>query len=119
VTTPHRVKTYSAESGYVYQYSFQLQRRARRSLFTAGTEFLFEVTGDRKSHQRLGVFLRDDAIRDWARRHGRALSSAEQYAAVKMRLFRVFDTAENPNALAAAVIDKTDLETLLASLDIR
>src|SRR5438309_1788019 len=41
-----RVKTYSAASGYVYQYYFYEVQKARRG-FTAGTEYVYMVSRDR------------------------------------------------------------------------
>ena len=115
----HRVKSYSAASGYVYQYSFQLSRRARRGFFTPGTEHVFEVSRDRKTSYQLAVFVRDDALKAWSKAHARELSAAECYAAAKMRLFRVFDSLDDPEKEAeAAVVDAANIEELLESLDI-
>jgi hypothetical protein len=115
----HRVKTYSASSGYVYQYSFQLSRRARRGLFTPGTEHVFEVSRDRKTSYLLAVFVRDDAIKAWSKAHARELSAAECYAAAKMLLFRVFDSLDDPEKEPEApVVNAANIEELLGSLDI-
>lgn len=114
-----RVKTYSSETGNVYQYWFLSSHRVRRGLFTAGTEYLFEVSHDRKSSFLLPVFVRDDALRAWEKQHGRSLSSAEQYAAAKMRLFRAFDSIEDPPAAGRQVlVDRGNIEELLAALKI-
>ena len=115
----HRIKSYSAETGIVYQYSFQASRQARRGLLARGTEYLFEVSRDRKSAFQLPVFVRDDSLRAWEQEHGRALSNAERYAAAKMRLFRAFDTMEEPErAGGQVVVDAGNIGELLASLDI-
>lgn len=115
----HRIKSYSAENGYVYQYSFQLSRPARRGWFTRGTEHVFEVSRDRKTSYMLPVFVRDDAARAWAKRHGRELSPAECYAAAKMRLFRAFDSLDDPEKeLGEVVVDESNIDELLAPLDI-
>ena len=115
----HRIKSYSAESGHVYQYSFQESRRSRRGLFTAGTEYVFEVSGDRKHNSLLPVFVPDDALKAWARRKGRELSHAEQYAAAKLGLLRAFDRAESPAAMPAHVdVDAAAIHDLLAPLDL-
>ena len=115
----HRVKSHSAESGYVYQYSFQESRRAKRGLFSSGTEYVFEVSSDRKSNFSLIIFLKDDAPKAWAKKKGRELSSAEQYAAAKLGLLRAFDRAESPAALPREVlVDGASIEELLARLDL-
>jgi len=115
----HRIKTYSAASGYVYQYAFQISRRARRGFFTPGTEHIFEVSRDRKTNYPLAVFVRDDAVQAWNKTHGRELSPSECYAAAKMRLFQVFDALDDPDREAEApIVDAKNIEELLSSLDI-
>ena len=114
-----RVKSYSGESGIVYQYVFVHQRRARRGWRRRGTEYLFDVSADRKSNFPVPVFIYDDAVRCWEQAHGRALSSTEQYAAAKMRLFRAFDQSERLQQEAASiVVDAAAIEQLLSALDI-
>jgi len=46
-----RQKTYSAESGYVYQYYYEGQRPASRD-GSSGIEFVFNVSADRNPHSR-------------------------------------------------------------------
>ena len=53
-----RQKTYSAESGYVYQYFYEGQRAATRD-GDAGAEYVFNVSADRKSSFSLSVFVGD------------------------------------------------------------
>ena len=103
-----RVKSYSGETGIVYQYVFAGQRRARRGWLAAGTEYVFDVSSDRKTNFPLPVFVRDDALRSWQKAHGRELSDAEQYAAAKMRLFRAFDHVENLSSEATVTTMSTD-----------
>ena len=120
----HRIKAYSAESGYVYQYSFQSSQRAKRGWFqrgwfTSGNEYLFEVSRDRKSAYPLTVFVRDDATRAWEKRHGRALSAAECYAAAKMGMLRAFDALDDPEReLSEVVVDAESIDALLSPLGI-
>jgi hypothetical protein len=114
-----RIKTYSGETGFVYQYVFVSQHRARRGWWTWGTEYLFEVSRDRKSSFLVPVFVSDEAPRAWRRLQGRELSPTEQYAAAKMRLFQAFDTMEDlESQLAMVVVDATNIEELLAPLDL-
>lgn len=117
--TPRRVKSYSAESGFVYQYVFVTQRRARRGWFRRGTEYLFDVSSDRKSSYPVPVFVQEEAVRSWERAHGRPLSSTEQYATAKMRLLRAFDQEQRlPQEAARVVVDASNIEELLSALDI-
>ncbi len=115
----HRTKTYSAESGFVYQYVFLNSKRARRGLFAAGTEYVFEISADRKNNYRLPVFVPDGALKSWQRNKGRELSSAEQYAAAKLGLLRAFDRAERPAEVPRdVVVDAASIHDLLAPLDL-
>lgn len=94
--TLRRMKTYTGGQGYVYQYYFVGKRSALAEAPEApASEYIFDVTSDRKTTFAVSVFLPDEALRDWAARHGRALNDAEQYGAVKMRLFQAFDEIED------------------------
>ena len=87
---PRRMKTYTAESGYVYQYYFVGQREARGAE-QGSTEFIFDVTRDRKTTFAFSVFVGRSAITAWVAEHGRSLIAPEQYAAAKLRLLRGFE----------------------------
>ncbi len=114
-----RVKSYSGDTGIVYQYVFVSQRRARRGWWKRGAEYLFDVSADRKTSFPVPVFVSDEALDAWGQAHGRPLSSTEQYAAAKMRLFRAFDRTERLEQEAARiVVDSANIEELLAALDI-
>jgi hypothetical protein len=94
--TLRRMKTYTGGQGYVYQYYFVGRRSALADAPEApAVEYIFDVTSDRKTTFAVSVFLQDEALRGWATRHGRALNEAEQYGAVKMRLFKAFDEVED------------------------
>jgi hypothetical protein len=91
-----RLKTYTGAQGYVYQYYFVGQRPALPDDAEApATEFIFDVTSDRKLTYAVSVFLPDRARDAWSKAHGRSLTDAEQYAAAKLRLFRAFDELED------------------------
>ena len=109
-----RMKTYTGGQGYVYQYYFVGKRPSSDS-----TEFIFDVTSDRKTTFSVSIFVPSDALQSWARAHGRSLTEAEQYAAVKMRLFRAFDEVENMMADGRSLrLDGASLEELLAGLGV-
>ena len=94
--TLRRMKTYAGGQGYVYQYYFVGKRTALASdAIAPATEFIFDVTSDRKTIFAVSIFLPENAISNWAASHRRALTEAEQYAAVKMRLFQAFDEVED------------------------
>ena len=93
-----RLKTYSAESGYVYQYSYQGQRA-----HADGTEFVFTISADRKSWHDLSVIVSGEAVRAWEQAHGRSLSSTEVYAVAKMALFAAMDERASPSEMCKPV----------------
>jgi len=72
-------------------------------------EFIFDVTSDRKTTFAVSVFLPDEALRAWSSRHGRALNEAEQYGAVKMRLFQAFDEIEDMMASGRRLVVSGDI----------
>jgi hypothetical protein len=113
-----RQKTHSAESGYVYQYFYEGQRSASRGGVT-GTQFVFNVSADRKSSFAVSVFLSAGAIDGWQREHARELTSTERYAVAKLALFQAFDQRPEPGAMTEEVrVEALDVESFLATLDI-
>jgi len=90
--TVRRIKTYTAQTGYVYQYYFVGQREALASdPEWPAMEYVFDVTSDRKTTFAVSVFLGPPATEAWAAARGRKLSEPECYAAVKLRLMQGFD----------------------------
>jgi hypothetical protein len=118
--TLRRLKTYAGTQGYVYQYYFVGKRAALADDPEApATEFVFDVTSDRKLTYAVSVFLPEESVRAWVQAHGRQLTEAEQYAGAKLRLFRAFDELENMMAEGRRlVIDAAVLEEALASLGV-
>jgi hypothetical protein len=115
--TIRRMKTYTGGQGYVYQYYF-VGKRATAS-GGAATEYVFDVTSDRKTTFAVSVFLTEQATQDWAASHGRTLTDAEQYGAVKMRLFQAFDEIENMMADGRQLfVDANTLRQVLATLGV-
>lgn len=116
--TVRRIKSYSAATGYVYQYQFQDVQPSRRGLH-AGNEYVYLVSADRKTMFPVRIFVRRDAVERWAKRTGRKLTGTEEYAVAKMRLFRAFDETENLSAAPPELlVDDSNLESLLAQLDL-
>ena len=114
------MKTYSGAQGYVYEYYFVGKRAALpQDPEGPATEFIFDVTSDRKLTYSISIFLPQEPLTAWSRCHGRALNDAEQYAAVKMRLLRAFDELEDVKADGRRLrIDSQLLEEALASLGV-
>ena len=118
--TVRRLKTYAGAQGYVYQYYFVGQRAALASDPEApATEFVFDVTSDRKVTFAVSVFLPEKSVAAWTANHGRPLTDSEQYAAAKLRLFRGFDEVEDVKAHGRRLtIDAPLLDEALASLGV-
>lgn len=117
-----RIKTYSAATGYVYQYQFHEVRPTRRGL-SSGAEYVYRVWANRQSGFALKVFVKRDALKKWRERTGREFTGTEEYALAKMRLFQAFDEVEGlgaspPAQLPELLVDENNLEPLLAALDL-
>lgn len=109
-----RMKTYAGGQGYVYQYYFVGKRQAGSS-----TEYIFDATSDRKTTYAVSVFLPAETLQEWARSHHRSLTDAEQYGAVKMRLFQAFDEIEDMMANGRKLfVDSATLERVLSTLGV-
>jgi hypothetical protein len=118
--TIRRMKTYTGGQGYVYQYYFVGKRAALAQVdVEAAIEYVFDVTSDRKTTFAVSVFLTEKATKSWAAAHGRTLTEAEQYGAVKMRLFQAFDEIENMMADGRQLfVSAETLEQVLATLGV-
>ncbi len=118
--TIRRMKTYTGEQGYVYQYYFVGKRPvAAGSRPTPTTEYVFDVTSDRKTTFSVSIFLPNEALDAWTRAHGRSLTEAEQYAAVKMRLFQAFDEVEDMMAHGRKLeLEGAAVQELLSALNV-
>ena len=117
--TVRRIKTYSADTGYVYQYYFEAVRPQQQRGGQEGTEYVYSVSRDRKHRFAVPIFLHREALEAWARVHGRPLTGTEEYAAAKMRLFSAFDEIQELEAERLTIeVTPENLEALLAQLDI-
>jgi hypothetical protein len=119
--TIRRLKTYTGSQGYVYQYYFVGKRPAPTSGApeSAANEYIFDVTSDRKLTYAVSIIVPHQVVAAWAESHGRPLGDSEQYAAVKMRLFRAFDEVEDMQAQGRRLeVDLQSLEESLASLGV-
>ena len=111
-----RLKTYSAQSGYVYQYYYEGQRAFQHGT-DAGTEFVFTVSADRKNWHPATVLVAENAVLAWEQQHDRALSSTERYAICKMALFQAFDERATPDLMRAEIrVRGADVEGIIESL---
>jgi len=113
-----RVKSYSAATGYTFQYAGEEVRKARRG-FSSGNEYVYRVSADCKTSFPVTIFVRQNAIRAWGKNAGRAMNGTEEYAVAKMRLFQAFDEVEDFTSVRPdLVVDDSNLEELLGWLDL-
>lgn len=117
-----RVKTYSAADGFVYQYYFYEGNRGQRGS-SHGGEFTYVVSADRQSAFPFKIFVHQSALDSWGAKNGRSLSSSEEYAVAKMRLFQAFDegavqASPKGEPSREVVVDDSNLENLLGQLGI-
>jgi hypothetical protein len=114
----HRVKSYSAATGYVYQYYFYEVEKAKRGTI-AGTEYVYMASVDRKHVFPVKIFVAKDALEKWSAKTGRAFTGTEEYAVAKMRLFQAFDEVENlAQKIPDLTVDESNLEELSSQLDL-
>ena len=113
--TVRRLKTYSAQSGYVYQYFYEGQRSWQAGK-ESGTEFVFTVSADRKTSQQLSVVVPASALVDWEREHARTLTANERYAVSKMALFQAFDDRAPERMKEAVLVRAADVSGILDGL---
>lgn len=110
------MKTYSAQSGYVYQYFYEGHRPFQAGA-ESGTEFVFSLSADRKTWRPLPVTVADAALAAWQTSHGRELSSTECYAIAKMALFQALDERPSPGDMKQAVrVRAADVEAITETL---
>ncbi len=113
-----RLKTYPAQTGYVYTYYFVGKRRALAGE-PPSMEYIFDVSPDRKTTFAVSVFMLDTAVARWKEGHGRALIEAEEYAAAKLRLLQALDDVEDVMRQGRRLsVDLVSLEELLSGLGV-
>jgi hypothetical protein len=113
-----RLKIYSAQSGYVYQYYFEGYRPIRNGK-DEGVEYLFQAAADRKSYRAVTVRVEAPAVAGWQAAHDRTLSSAERYAIAKMALFRAFDERVSPSEMCHPIrVRNADLDSIVQNLEL-
>ena len=114
----HRVKSYSAATGYVYQYYFYEVEKSKRGA-APGTEYVYMASVDRKHTFPVRIFVKKEALENWTARTGREFTGTEEYAVAKMRLFQAFDEVEDLSSKTPDLsVDESNLETLLSQLDL-
>src|SRR5512135_1924561 len=115
--TTRRMKTYTAQSGYVYQYYFVGRREALAGEPEGpAAEYVFDVIPDRKTMYAVSIFVKPEALLAWAGAHQRPLSESEQYAAAKLRLLQGFDEMGKIGGHVRLRVDAGNIEELLRGI---
>lgn len=102
-----RVKTYSADTGHVYQYVFLGYRR-----IADGTEYVFSISQQRQGNQRVVVTVADAAI------DGLELSGTMLYAVAKIALRRALDQCDPTDAASPIQPNAALVREILAELNL-
>lgn len=109
---PLRIKTYSAQTGFVYQYYFAGEGHAG-----GGRQYDFRVSTDRTAYFLLQIRLPGEVVNRWQEAQRRELSETECYAVAKMTLFRAFD-AGIASAGQQVTVTGEDLASIAGELDL-
>jgi hypothetical protein len=116
--TVRRIKSYSAATGFVYQYQFQDVRPAAPGT-SPGHEYIYYVSSDRKTMFPVRIFVSREALQRWSKQTGRQLTGTEEYAVAKMRLFQALDEVEDfAVSRPLLTVDESNLSALLERLDL-
>jgi hypothetical protein len=116
--TVRRLKSYTAESGMVYQYYFVGKRAALADdPQSPATEFIFDVISGQQPNFAISIFLPEQSVKQWQQKHYRVLVETELYAGAKMMLFRAFDELESVIKQGRRLtVPPQELENLLEKL---
>ena len=113
-----RIKSYAAESGYVYEYYYAGQRPWRDRL-GGGVEFEFHVSVPGARWLPATVIVAERDVSAWEAGHLRRLSATERYAIAKLALFASFDQhAVPPEEPVETRVSADEVETIAARLEL-
>jgi hypothetical protein len=112
-----RMKTYSAQTGYVYQYYYE-GYRPTLSESVPSREYVFHVSANRKDWFDTSVLLSEAAQASWQKANGREFSSTERYALAKMALFEAFDGRQPTEVAMPIRVGESELAAILENLDL-
>jgi hypothetical protein len=112
-----RQKTYSADSGYVFQYSFAGYRETSRG-GERGYEYVFDVSPNRREWFQVSVFLGRPVLDAWCAAY-RNLTASERFAISKIALRRAFDSHDDPAGLRGGVpLTAGEMDAIAETLDL-
>jgi hypothetical protein len=112
-----RPRTYSADSGYVYQYAFAGFRRVWRD-GEHYVEYVFQVTGGRGEPSPVAVLLAERRLPEWSGRD-RELTASERYGIAKVCLKRALDRFPDPASMESRVVPgQAEIAEIAETLDL-
>ncbi len=111
------MKTYSAVSGYVYQYYFAGQRQATRD-GKPGMQYVFQVSAGRKAETGVSVFVEDALVEEWMAANGRQLRGPHRYAIAKIALRNAFDERRPEQVFEEICPLAGEIAAILEELDV-
>ena len=112
-----RPRTYSADSGYVYQYAFSGFRRIRRSGENY-IEYVFDVSGGREPAVAVSVLLAETRLAEWSG-VGRELTASERYGVAKLAMKAELDRSADPKSLVLQVMPgQEEVRDIAETLDL-
>ena len=109
-----RMKTYAAQSGYVFQYFFAGEDHAN-----GARNYRFQVSANRAAESAVRIEIPDVLLNEWQAGRHRQLSPTECYAVAKMHLFATLDSdgfTLTDQAVAPVTMDS--LDSIAAALDL-
>ncbi len=112
-----REKSYAADSGYVYQYTYEGYRVATGE-GVEGRQFVFDCTSDRASRFSIIIFAPAESFAEWERSAERELNDVERYAIIKMRLFEIFDASAHIHGPVKERLNVEQVERHVRAVDL-
>ncbi len=109
-----RVKTYSSQTGFAYQYQFLSHEASAHA-----ERYHFSATQNRQTAIQITIALPHPALRSWEEAATRSLTPTERYAIAKMALFGQFDIAASPEELQQPFsVDAAQVRDIVEALDL-
>lgn len=99
-----RVKTYAAETGYTWSYTFEGYRLEEAP--ANGRCYVFSVWAGKRAAVEISIVVATAVIATIEQQAGRAVASPEWYALAKMHFFAVLDEVAQPEAGARFALDE-------------
>jgi hypothetical protein len=111
-----RVKTYAAETGYTWSYTFEGYRM--EEVPASGRSYVFSVWAGSRPPVEISMVLRGTVVAAIEQQAGREVDAREWYALAKMHFFAVLDAEAQPEAEARYTLDEARAMEIWEQLDL-